>query len=262
MISIIYLLPFIVLKTIPPKATGFQPELQHHAIKRSIHPYDKIQRYATVSKSDQEWKAQLTPEAYRVLRQDGTEKPWTSDLNEIKEVGTFICAGCQSPLFRTSAKFDSGTGWPSFTTPIDENAVSLSTDFKLILPRTECRCAVCDGHLGHVFDDGPQPTGQRFCMNGVSMTFRPDDLAEESYVSSMVERERRGRFMKPPVSSILPSFLLYAGAASLYGNTFFTRWISAKDTGASFPSSLFDFFPLGIGAVCLYLAVKGVSRLL
>ena len=261
MVSTIYLLPFIVLNILPTSTTGFQLKLQHDTIQRSIRTYNKSQRFATVSKSDEEWRAQLSPEAYRVLRQDGTEGPWTSDLNEIKEIGTFVCAGCQSPLFRTSAKFDSGTGWPSFYTPIDENAISLSTDFKLVLPRTECRCAVCDGHLGHVFDDGPEPTGQRFCMNGVSMIFQPDDLAEETYVSSMVERESKGQFMKPPISSVLPSFLLYAGAAALYGNTFLTRWISAKDMGTSFPSNVFDYFPLGIGGICLYLAAKGVSRL-
>lgn len=254
----------ILLLSIFPtrRVLGFQLHNHNpHNIPRSRISSHKSQRYATVNKSDEEWKVQLSPDAYRVLRKDGTEAPWTSELNDIKEEGTFICAGCQSPLFRTGAKFDSGTGWPSFYAPIDENAVALSTDFKLVLPRTECRCAVCDGHLGHVFDDGPKPTGERYCMNGVSMTFRSDDFEEEGYVSDMVEREQKSQSMKPPLASVLPSSILYAGVAGLYGNSFLTRWVAAQDIDATFPSSVLDLFPVGLGGFCLYLSVKGLSRL-
>jgi peptide-methionine (R)-S-oxide reductase len=125
--------------------------------------------------TEQEWRERLTPEQYYVLREQGTEPPNSSPLNQIKhEEGTFVCAGCGSPLFRTAQKYESGTGWPSFYAPVDQTAVQLSTDFKLLLPRTEVSCATCSGHLGHVFEDGPQPTGQRFCMNGVAMIFRSD----------------------------------------------------------------------------------------
>ena len=261
MISAVYVfLGSILLLSVPTRILGFQLRKPHTIPGRSISSYT-TQQFATVNKSDKEWMSQLSPEAYQVLRQDGTEAPWTSELNTVKEDGTFICAGCQSPLFRTAAKFDSGTGWPSFFTPIDENAIVLSTDFKLILPRTECRCAVCDGHLGHIFDDGPEPTGQRYCMNGVSMTFRPDDLEGEDYVSAMVEREQKSESMKPPLASVLPSFFLYAGISGLYVNTFLTRWVTEQGTDATFPSSVIDLFPLGIGGFCLYLAIKRLSRL-
>ncbi|MCE7897564.1 MAG: peptide-methionine (R)-S-oxide reductase [Gammaproteobacteria bacterium PRO8] len=109
----------------------------------------------------------------RVLFQDGTEAPWTSPLNDVKQAGTFICAACYLPLFEADAKFDSGTGWPSFFRPIDPARIATQLDFKLGVPRTEYHCARCGGHQGHVFDDGPAPTGQRYCNNGVSLLFVP-----------------------------------------------------------------------------------------
>ena len=124
-----------------------------------------------VTKSDAEWRAQLSDLAYKVTRQHGTERAGTHD-NFPKQAGTFLCVGCGLPLFDAAAKYDSGTGWPSFFQPL-ENAVGSSTDWKLIYPRTEIHCANCGGHLGHVFDDGPAPTGQRYCMNGVAMKFVP-----------------------------------------------------------------------------------------
>ena len=122
--------------------------------------------------SDAQWKEKLTPMQYKVLRKDGTERPFTSELNDEKRAGTFACAGCDLPLFNSDAKYDSGTGWPSFYDAIP-NHIGTSTDFKLILPRTEYHCARCGGHQGHVFKDGPQPTGLRYCNNGVALKFLP-----------------------------------------------------------------------------------------
>ena len=124
-----------------------------------------------VTRTDAEWKKQLSPEAYRVLRQEGTERPFTSPLNDEHRKGVFSCAGCALPLFSSTTKFDSGTGWPSFFRPLDK-AVETSRDTSYGMVRTEVHCRRCGGHLGHVFNDGPPPTGLRYCMNGVAMTFK------------------------------------------------------------------------------------------
>ncbi len=125
-----------------------------------------------ISKSDAEWKKILTPEQYHILREEGTEKPFTSALvNEHRE-GTYMCAGCDYPLFESSAKFDSGTGWPSFFFAIQRH-VATKRDRSLFMERTEYHCARCGGHHGHLFDDGPKPTGLRYCSNGAALTFRP-----------------------------------------------------------------------------------------
>jgi peptide-methionine (R)-S-oxide reductase len=124
-----------------------------------------------VTKSDAEWKAQLSPEGYRVLREHGTERAGTSPLDKEYGKGTFLCAGCGLPLFSSDTKFDSRTGWPSFWRPLD-NAIGTSTDRGFFMVRTEVHCRRCGGHLGHVFDDGPPPTGLRYCMNGVSLSFQ------------------------------------------------------------------------------------------
>jgi len=126
-----------------------------------------------VTKSDAEWRAQLSPEAYRVLRGHGTERAGTSPLDKQYGDGSYRCAGCDLPLFASDTKFDSGTGWPSFYQPI-EGAVGTTTDRSFLMVRTEVHCRRCGGHLGHVFDDGPRPTGLRYCMNGVSLKFLPD----------------------------------------------------------------------------------------
>ncbi|MCK9686169.1 peptide-methionine (R)-S-oxide reductase MsrB [Scleromatobacter humisilvae] len=125
-----------------------------------------------VEMTDDQWKARLSPQAYAVLRHEGTETPFTSPLNNEHRKGTFTCAGCALALFASDTKFDSGTGWPSFWKPLP-NAVNQRVDNSLGMSRDEVHCRRCGGHLGHVFDDGPKPTGLRYCMNGVAMAFTP-----------------------------------------------------------------------------------------
>jgi peptide-methionine (R)-S-oxide reductase len=129
-----------------------------------------------VTKTAEEWKRQLTPSQYNVLRNHGTERPGTSPLNQEKRKGVFACAGCDLPLFSSDTKYESGTGWPSFWQPLP-HAVGTKSDRSLLMTRTEVHCHRCGGHLGHVFEDGPKPTGLRYCMNGVAMTFKPASAA-------------------------------------------------------------------------------------
>lgn len=126
-----------------------------------------------VTKTDAQWKKQLTARQYRVLRHEYTESPRSSALNTEKRKGVYVCAGCNNRLYSSAHKYESGTGWPSFYQPIDKGAVGRKADYGLHLPRTEIHCADCGGHLGHVFDDGPKPTGLRYCMNGDAMLFIP-----------------------------------------------------------------------------------------
>lgn len=131
------------------------------------------------SMADAEWKKVLTPEEYYIIREDGTEGPFTSPLDKETRAGTYYSVDCGVPLFRSEQKYDSGTGWPSFWAPISPDVVTLQSDDSIPLePRTEVRDAACDGHLGHVFDDGPPPTGKRYCMNGVALRFVPDAPAK------------------------------------------------------------------------------------
>jgi peptide-methionine (R)-S-oxide reductase len=122
--------------------------------------------------SDGEWRQKLSPAAYKVLRKEDTERPYSSPLNKEKRAGTFACAGCDLPLFSSATKFESGTGWPSFWQPLKE-AIGTTTDTSYFMTRTEVHCRRCGGHLGHVFDDGPKPTGLRYCINGLALKFLP-----------------------------------------------------------------------------------------
>ncbi|MGD1918627.1 MAG: peptide-methionine (R)-S-oxide reductase MsrB [Pleurocapsa sp.] len=126
-----------------------------------------------VQKTEQEWKEILSPEAFKVLRKHGTERAGTSPLDKVYDDGTYVCAGCGQPLFSSDTKFNSGTGWPSFYQPLEE-AIATTVDRSMFMTRTEVHCNRCGGHLGHVFGDGPKPTGQRYCMNGVSLKFIPE----------------------------------------------------------------------------------------
>lgn len=124
-----------------------------------------------VDKTDEEWRAELDPEQYAVLREGATERPWTSQLLEVKDDGVFVCAGCGAELFSSGTKFESGSGWPSFTDPMNSESVELREDRSHGMVRTEVLCANCGGHLGHVFPDGPGPTGERWCINGCALSF-------------------------------------------------------------------------------------------
>jgi len=127
-----------------------------------------------VQKSDEEWRRILTPQQYRVLREKGTERAFTGEYASTKDQGTYLCAGCGNPLFDSETKFDSGTGWPSFWQPLSGESVATETDRGFLMTRTEVNCKRCGGHLGHVFDDGPEPTGQRYCMNSAALKLSKD----------------------------------------------------------------------------------------
>lgn len=128
-----------------------------------------------IEKTDEEWREQLTPEEYEVTRLHGTERPFTGEYNDCKDSGTYVCNCCGHPLFSSETKYDSGTGWPSFFAPLDKDSVETTSDRSLWMVRTEVHCARCDAHLGHVFPDGPRPTGERYCMNSVSLKLEKEE---------------------------------------------------------------------------------------
>ena len=207
----------------------------------------------TVEKTVEEWKKVLSPEEFFVLREEGTEAPNSSELNFVKADGVFSCAGCGSPLFTTSTKFDSGTGWPSFYSPIDQDAIALSTDFKLILPRTECSCSVCGGHLGHVFDDGPDPTGQRFCMNGVAMKFT--DANTDPEMAEQVSKRQEENPYSLGLKQVLPGVLVNG----IVGGLFFNSFLMKMEMGLTSPLDALVLIPAVYFGV---LAVKNSGRIL
>jgi peptide-methionine (R)-S-oxide reductase len=129
-----------------------------------------------IDKSDAEWRKQLTPEQYRVMREKGTERPFTGEYDKTSDNGMYVCAACGNPLFSSDTKYDSGSGWPSFYQPLSSESVRTEEDGSMFMKRTEVLCSRCDAHLGHVFDDGPQPTGDRYCMNSVSLKLEKDGV--------------------------------------------------------------------------------------
>lgn len=143
-----------------------------------------------IDRTDAEWRAALTPEQYRILREAGTEPAWSGDLLDVKADGEFRCAGCGEPLFGSDSKYESGSGWPSFTAPVEAGAVSEATDVSHGMARTEVRCARCDGHLGHVFPDGPGPEGLRYCINSASLAFKQAGAEEDAGATVLGESEQ------------------------------------------------------------------------
>jgi peptide-methionine (R)-S-oxide reductase len=136
-------------------------------------PAEEVKKKYSVQKSEIEWKKELEPSVYHILREAGTERAFTGKYWDHHEHGTYLCAGCRQPLFESKTKFDSGTGWPSYYQPIDPKAIEEVSDTSYMMVRTEVRCSRCGGHLGHVFDDGPKPTGLRYCINSASLVFEP-----------------------------------------------------------------------------------------
>ena len=236
--------------SLPPPPPSTSRSSKRHSMRLS----DAV--VPVVEKTEEEWKELLTPEQFYVLRQEGTEAPNSSALNFVKEDGSFTCAACGAPLFTTSTKFDSGTGWPSFYAPIDGSAIRLSTDFKLILPRTECSCNACGGHLGHVFDDGPDPTGQRFCMNGIAMEFSSDEDSPE-LAALVSERQQQAAAYRPSLGQVFPSIAINGVMGGLFFNAFLTK---LQVTGGI--SSPLDAFPLLPAIYFGVVAAKGFDRMI
>ena len=212
-----------------------------------------------IQKTDEEWKDLLTPEQYYVLRREGTETPGASPLNRIKagtDRGTFRCAGCGSPLFVADTKYDSGTGWPSFFAPITSDAVALKTDYKLFLPRTECVCSQCGGHLGHVFEDGPEPTGQRYCMNGAAMTYTSDEESPE--LASEVQRRQQADPFRLSPQQIVPSIVVNGLITAFFVSSFLSGTTDQQQQQQMSPIAVLTIVPaLYYG----FLTTKNISKL-
>jgi peptide methionine sulfoxide reductase msrA/msrB len=156
---------------------GLNALIERESPRPDIYSREGQDMTPKVKKSDKEWKAALTPEQFDVMRKCGTERPFTGKYNDFWGKGVYVCAGCGTPLFRSETKYEHGTGWPSFTTPVDEKNIEYRDDYSLLVKRIEVRCATCGAHLGHVFDDGPEPTFLHFCVNSAAMDFRPEAAA-------------------------------------------------------------------------------------
>jgi peptide-methionine (R)-S-oxide reductase len=236
-----------LLLSLVVRSSSFLNPAPRHATLRLRAAVDK-------RRSDEEWRATLSEDAYYVLREEGTEPPRSSPLNDVTDPGTFLCRACGEPLFTTATKFDSGTGWPSFFDPVDGDAVELRADFKLVLPRTEVRCAACDGHLGHVFDDGPRPTGCRYCLNGVALNFVAD-ADDADLAAAVVAREAAAAPVAKPLSTTLPSLAFNVALAGAFFASFAAR---SDELPADAPvlQQAFAFFPLAAGVFYAYQAAK------
>jgi len=156
---------------------GLNALIERESPRPDIYAREGQDMSPKLKKTEKEWKTALTPEQFDVMRKCGTERPFTGKFNDFWDKGVYVCAGCGAPLFRSETKYEHGTGWPSFTTPVDEKNIEYRDDYSLLVKRIEVRCATCGAHLGHVFDDGPEPTFLHFCINSAAMEFRPEAAA-------------------------------------------------------------------------------------
>jgi len=226
-------------------SSSFETTQQQQQLKQQQQ--QRKGRTHPIEKTDEEWKEILTPEQYDILREGSTERPGASKLNEIslekngdEDEGTFCCAGCDNPLFRAKTKFDSGTGWPSFFAPVTSSAVDLATDYQLIIPRTECTCSQCGGHLGHVFEDGPEITGQRYCMNGAALQFSRDSDCPE--LATEVQQMSLDDPYTIKVAQVLPGVLVNVVIGGLFLNAFVSSGKSTPiDYLTLFPATYYGF---------------------
>ena len=250
---------YVILGLYAAPLEAFQPS--HSILKRERATSSStavLLAMTRVKKTDEEWKEELPQDAYHVLREAGTEPPGSSKLNNVKKPGVFVCRGCGAPLFQSDTKFDSGTGWPSFYAPIDTDAVVLDVDFELIVPRTEVRCASCDGHLGHVFDDGPDPTGQRYCMNGVAMEFRSAE-EDPDLVASAAKRSLVSPF-KPSIGTVLPGIVINGAIGVFFFSSILSRISDVEAAGGS--PMWYDYFLIIPAVYYGVMAGRRITRLL
>lgn len=187
-----YIIPIIVILAVLTTYLSLKPSFKQESQAAKSEKGEK-NMIKKVEKTDKEWKKTLTPEQYRVMRKRGTERSFTGKYNGHYEKGSYVCAGCGIPLFSSETKYDHGSGWPSFTTPVDENNIEYYDDYSFFTKRTEVRCAVCGAHLGHVFDDGPKPTGKHYCINSAGLDFKPYDSQSESKSNPSEKPEEKAK---------------------------------------------------------------------
>jgi peptide methionine sulfoxide reductase msrA/msrB len=183
-----YIIPIIVIFAVLTTYLSLKPSFKQESQSVKSEKGEKTM-IKKLEKTDKEWKKILTPEQYRIMRKRGTERAFTGKYNDHYEKGIYVCTGCGTPLFNSETKYDHGSGWPSFTASVDENHIEYFNDYSLFTKRTEVRCAVCGAHLGHVFDDGPEPTGKHYCINSVSMDFKATESQSEIKSSSSQKQD-------------------------------------------------------------------------